>query len=113
MEPILDIGWFWYKNVAFEEYNIGILDLNVFTLSCILYSSGYLLEIFAYVKEKGEDIMKCPKCGNEIGKTEYLFIPWCKIECIGEDTILVRLTPNEEEALTSPICHDGCEGKKR
>lgn len=48
-----------------------------------------------------------------LGKPEYLFIPWCKIECIGEDTILVRLTPNEEESLTSPICHDGCEGKKK
>ena len=46
------------------------------------------------------------------GKTEYLFIPWCKIECIGEDTILVRLTQHEEEALTSPICHDACDGKK-
>lgn len=48
-----------------------------------------------------------------LGKTEYLFIPWGKIECIGEDTILVRLTGAEEEALTSPICHDGCEGKKK
>ena len=48
-----------------------------------------------------------------IGKATELVIPWCKIECIGEDTILVRLTSNEEEALTSPICHDGCEGKKK
>lgn len=29
-------------------------------------------------------------CGNDC-----LIIPWCKIECIGEDTILVRLTPDE------------------
>lgn len=24
-----------------------------------------------------------------------IIIPWCKIECIGTDTILVRLTPGE------------------
>lgn len=46
------------------------------------------------------------------GKTEYLFIPWCKIECIGEDTILVRLTEAEETSLTSPVCRDDCEGKR-
>lgn len=47
------------------------------------------------------------------GKTEYLFIPWCKIECIGEDTILVRLTPNEEETLTGPVCSNECEPRKK
>ena len=26
------------------------------------------------------------------------YIPWCKIECIGEDTILVRLSANEFQA---------------
>ena len=34
------------------------------------------------------------------GKTEYLCIPWCKIECIGDDTILVRLTPQELSSAT-------------
>ena len=29
------------------------------------------------------------------GKEEDLVIPWCAIECIGEDTILVKLTANE------------------
>ena len=47
-----------------------------------------------------------------LGKQEYLFIPWCKIECIGEDTILVRLSPGEEESLTSSVCRDGCENRK-
>lgn len=46
------------------------------------------------------------------GKPEYLFIPWCKIECIGEDTILVRLSCDEVTSLTSPICRDDCESKK-
>ena len=47
-----------------------------------------------------------------LGKQEYLFIPWCKIECIGEDTILVRLSCEEEQALTSPVGNDSCDGKK-
>lgn len=29
------------------------------------------------------------------GKTEYYRIPWCKIQCIGEDTILVKMTAAE------------------
>ncbi len=29
------------------------------------------------------------------GQSNDLIIPWNKIECIGEDAILVRLTPNE------------------
>ena len=28
-------------------------------------------------------------------KTPDIVIPWCKIECFGEDTVLVRLTPEE------------------
>ena len=28
-------------------------------------------------------------------KTQDIIIPWCKIECLGEDTILVKLSPNE------------------
>ena len=35
------------------------------------------------------------------GKTEYLSIPWRSIECFGDDTILVRLSPEE---LCSGIC---------
>ena len=30
-----------------------------------------------------------------LGEGERLLIPWCKIECIGEDTILVNLDPHE------------------
>ena len=30
-----------------------------------------------------------------LGHSKDLVIPWCKIECIGEDTILVRLPANE------------------
>lgn len=59
-----------------------------------------------------------PKCSGGLfglGKTEYLYIPWNKIECFGEDTILVRLSPHETESLTSTVCRDECDkgrGKK-
>ena len=29
------------------------------------------------------------------GKMEYLRIPWRCVECIGEDTVLVRMSPQE------------------
>ncbi len=29
------------------------------------------------------------------GQSGDLVVPWCKIECIGEDAILVKLLPNE------------------
>ena len=29
------------------------------------------------------------------GREDDVIIPWCKIECIGEDTILVKLTQQE------------------
>lgn len=37
-----------------------------------------------------------------LGKSEHYRIPWCRIECIGEDTILVKLTAAELQ---------GCLGK--
>lgn len=42
-----------------------------------------------------------------LGKREYLFIPWNKIECFGDDTILVRLSPSE--CRTLPLSHCGRE----
>ncbi len=33
-----------------------------------------------------------------LGKAEYYRIPWCKIQCIGEDTILVNISANEFNA---------------
>ena len=32
-----------------------------------------------------------------LGAGESIVIPWCKIECIGEDTILVRINLSELE----------------
>ena len=45
-------------------------------------------------------------CG--MGKGCEIIIPWCKIECIGEDAILVRLTPNE-----IPISNDNKRKNKK
>lgn len=44
-----------------------------------------------------------------LGKQRDLLIPWCKIECIGEDTILVKLSPEDKKIS----CECGKEkGKK-
>jgi YlmC/YmxH family sporulation protein len=42
------------------------------------------------------------------GKSERYRIPWCRIECIGEDAILVKLTAAE---LTN--CLVGGKGKRK
>ena len=41
------------------------------------------------------------KCGGflGLGAGESVMIPWCKIECIGEDTILVRFTSAELQSF--------------
>lgn len=41
-----------------------------------------------------------------VGREEDLIIPWHRIECIGEDTILVRLTQQELSSCT-------CQSKKK
>ncbi len=33
--------------------------------------------------------------------TDKAVIPWCKVECIGEDTILVNFTPHELKILNN------------
>lgn len=43
-----------------------------------------------------------------LGKTEQYRIPWCRIECIGEDTVLVKLAAAE---LTT--CIVGGRGKRK
>ena len=44
------------------------------------------------------------------GKCDTLHIPWEKIECIGEDTILVKLSPNET-AYCDFVKKNGKRGK--
>ena len=41
------------------------------------------------------------------GKSDAIVIPWSKIECVGEDAILVNLSPNE------CCCTDASKRKKR
>ncbi len=38
------------------------------------------------------------------GKTDCYRIPWCRIECLGEDTVLVKLTAAE---LAGCLCKKG------
>ena len=37
-----------------------------------------------------------------LGKATEVIIPWCKIECIGEDAVLVRLNAEELTCCTAP-----------
>ena len=49
------------------------------------------------------------ECGLlSLGKGERYRIPWCRIECIGEDTVLVKLTAAELSA-----CLMGGRGKRK
>lgn len=41
------------------------------------------------------------------GKKDEYVIPWCKIECIGEDAILVKIPQND-----LCLC-DSCKGKRK
>ena len=51
-----------------------------------------------------------PSCGGFLGlsKGDAMVIPWEKIECIGEDTILVKVNPNE----LSKCCSDKKKNRK-
>jgi YlmC/YmxH family sporulation protein len=40
------------------------------------------------------------------GKREEYVVPWNNIECIGEDTVLVRISKNE-------ICRADCKNKQK
>ena len=52
-------------------------------------------------------VIECPSGFLGLGHSNDLIIPWEKIECIGEDAILVRLTPSE------CICDDGRRKKRK
>ena len=48
-------------------------------------------------------------CGVfSLGRGEQYRIPWCRIECLGEDTVLVKLTAAE---LNDCLCRGG--GRKK
>ena len=44
------------------------------------------------------------------GKKDELMIPWCKIECIGEDAILVKI-PQNEMSNCECFCKTGRKGR--
>ena len=49
------------------------------------------------------------ECGLfSLGKGERYRVPWCRVECVGEDTVLVKLTPDELAG-----CIEGGRGKRR
>ena len=58
---------------------------------------GYPMDFEFDAKEGRITALVVPQTGSLFGffRGEELIIPWCKIECIGEDNILVRLTAEE------------------
>ena len=44
------------------------------------------------------------------GKKDEYLIPWCKIECIGEDAILVKI-PQSEMPSCECFCKSGKKGR--
>ncbi len=58
---------------------------------------GYVCDIRFSPEEGRICALVVPKCCGvfSFGKCEILIIPWEKVECIGEDAVLVRINENE------------------
>ena len=58
---------------------------------------GYVCDIKFSTEDGKICALVVPKCCGlfSLGKCEMLIIPWENVECIGEDTVLVRINENE------------------
>ena len=65
---------------------------------------GRVSDIEINTKDCSATSIILPGQGNVLGfgKATEIVIPWCKIECIGEDTILVRLSTEEYTCCCTP-----------
>lgn len=80
------------KSYSFMELS----DKDVINL-CTGEKLGRICDIEINVKDCAVISIILPGQGSVLGfgKATEIIIPWCKIECIGEDTILVRLSAEE------------------
>lgn len=71
---------------------------------CTGQKLGCVHDIEINTKDQTVVSIVLPGEGNLLGfgKATELVIPWCKIECIGEDAILVRLTTEELACCVMP-----------
>ena len=71
---------------------------------CTGENLGSICDIEINIKDCTVSSIVVPGQGNVwgIGKATEIIIPWCKIEGIGEDAILVRLTADEQSSCTAP-----------
>lgn len=70
---------------------------------------GFVCDV-QFTKDEGKIVaLIVPKDTGifSFGKCEKIIIPWDKIECIGEDAILVRISPSE------CCCQENGKGKRR
>ena len=88
---------------------MAIWDLETLGEKCVInLCDGKDLGFVCDVRFSSEDGRICafvvPKCCGifSVGKCDSLIIPWEKVECIGEDTILVRLSPADYSCCLCP-----------
>ena len=73
---------------------------------------GYPCEFEIDIEDARIISFTVPKGGgfSLFGKKDELVIPWCKIECIGEDAILVKI-PQNEMSNCECFCKTGRKGR--
>lgn len=86
-----------------EKSVINLCDGKDLGYVCDVQFSTEDGKICAFVIPKDQRIFSFGKCEN-------IIIPWDKIECIGEDTILVRISLSE---CVCDECGGRGKGKKR
>ncbi len=87
------------KTYSFMELsNKDVINL------CTGEKLGRICDIEINVKDCTAVSIIIPGQGNVLGlgKATETVIPWCKIECIGEDTVLVRLSAEEYSCCAIP-----------
>lgn len=65
---------------------------------------GCIHDIEISIREQRVTALILPGKGGllGVGRTTELVIPWCKVECVGEDAILVRLSAQEMSSCCMP-----------
>ena len=87
------------KTCSFLELS----DKDVINL-CTGEKLGRICDIEINIKDQSVLSIILPGQGSilGLGKATEIIIPWCKIECIGEDTILVKLNAEEHSCCSVP-----------
>ena len=82
---------------------LELSDKDVINL-CTGEKLGRIVDIEINIKDCTVVSIVLPGQGSILGlcKATEIVIPWCKIECIGEDTVLVKLNAEEYAGCCIP-----------